>query len=295
MRPLLFSTLLLIACEKTIVLPGNEGPHGGDGVQVTFKTAQRSVVQKLRDLRSCYLRTGVENEIQEWIMSHRGDLISDIQSSQHEWRQNLGGSCARTDLARNSSIQFSYSSCQNVTPEEAFLILVHESVHHFGIESEDFPTEVATEIWQASNANCIPAADEILWLDKNISAWPATAQIQSVEVAANGICFDFTTAQNWPIKDMREFVSTGNYWVISNLEGVWYASTYEWIVPGLRCEDDNASTIADGTKKREFSREDYKWVPKSGELVGFMVSSMARFNETNGVQERSPIFWIRWP
>lgn len=291
---LLFLTaaaLALCGCTKTTV-NANEGPYGGDDAQPTFRSAQKLAVAKLKNLRSCSLPLDTEKNVVDWLTQNSQELAEDIANSPHAWVRDENVPCARTQHSKESKIILSYMNCERISSEDAFKVLVHESVHHMGIAEETFPTQVALDVFDSTEGNCIPEIEKLQFLDKNIGAWPDTARIQGIEVTNENICYDFTSNQVWPeIEAFGNLKTTGNYWVIAYINNTWLASTYEWILPSLRCEEDNAHTIGAGTKQVPFT----SWVPKSGELVGFMVSSVIRMGHSNGVQERSPIFWMRWP
>jgi hypothetical protein len=288
---LIAAAFSLSGCHQTTV-NANEGPYGGDDAQPTFRSAQKLAVAKLKNLRSCALPLDTEKTVADWLIQNSKDLAQDIESSPHTWVRDDNVPCARTSHKKGSTIIFSYTNCERISPEDAFKVLVHESVHHMGITEEAFPTQVALDVFHATDGNCIPETNELQFLEKNIVNWPETAQIKSIEVTNETLCYDFSTNQVWPeIDPFNVWKTTGNYWVIAYINNTWLASTYEWILPALRCEEDNAHTIGAGTKQVPFTN----WVPKSGELVGFMVSSVTRMGHSNGVQERSPIYWMRWP
>ncbi len=285
------AVLLLAGCHQTTT-NANEGPYGGGDAQPTFRSAQKSAVQKLKNLRTCAFPLEADKEVVTWISQNANELALDIQNSPHSWVRDSNVPCARTTHSKGSKIVFSYSNCEKITPQDAFMVLVHESVHHFGFEDEVFPTEVAQVLHQTSDGNCIPQMNEVLSLEKNISSWPDTAAIKALEIKSEGICFDYSSQQVWPeIDPFNAWKTIGNYWIVAYIDGRWLASTYEWILPSLRCEEDNAASIGAGTKQPAFAT----WIPKKGELVGFMISSVVRFGESNGVKERSPIYWMRWP
>lgn len=126
----------------------------------------------------------------------------------------------------------------------------------------------------------------VTWLDPDISRWPETSRITSASIGNPPICIEHTKAGQWPVKDGVE----GNPWIFVNLDGRWYAATYEWLAPGQTCKNINADNIGSHIGRAPLS----SWRPKSGELVGLMVSARARFN-ADTVQERSNIVLVRWP
>jgi hypothetical protein len=127
---------------------------------------------------------------------------------------------------------------------------------------------------------------QVTWIDPDISGWPETSRITSASIGDPPICIQHTKAGRWPVKDGLE----GNPWIIANLNGRWYAATYEWLAPGQVCKGIDAGNIGPHIGRPPLSG----WRPRSGELVGLMVSARARFTPDT-VRERSNVVWMRWP
>ena len=126
----------------------------------------------------------------------------------------------------------------------------------------------------------------VTWLDPNIASWPETSRITSTSIGNPPICIHHTKAGQWPVKDGLE----GNPWVFVNLNGRWYGATYEWLAPGQTCKGIHAGNIGEHIGRSPLSG----WRPRSGEVIGLMVSARARFN-ADTVRERSNIVFVRWP
>jgi hypothetical protein len=126
----------------------------------------------------------------------------------------------------------------------------------------------------------------VTWLDPNVSSWPETSRITSTSIGDPPICINHTKAGQWPVVDGLE----GNPWVFVNLNGRWYAATYEWLSPGQTCKGIHAGNIGEHVGRAPLS----SWRPRSGELIGLMVSARARFR-ADTVSERSNIVFVRWP
>ena len=127
---------------------------------------------------------------------------------------------------------------------------------------------------------------QVTWLHTNVSGWSVTSKITGVRIDDPPVCISHTKAGRWPVKNGVE----GNPWVFANVNGRWYAATYEWLRPGQTCKGVRSSDIGAHTKKHPLT----SWRPRSGELVGFMVSAHARFGRET-VAERSNIVMVRWP
>jgi hypothetical protein len=126
----------------------------------------------------------------------------------------------------------------------------------------------------------------VTWLDPNVSAWPETSQVTEATIGDPPICIRHTKAGRWPVKDGAE----GNPWIFVNLNGQWYAATYEWLAPGQVCKGITRDNIGSHIGRAPLS----SWRPRSGEWVGLMVSARARFR-ADTVQERSNIVMVQWP
>jgi hypothetical protein len=126
----------------------------------------------------------------------------------------------------------------------------------------------------------------VTWLHTNVSRWAETSRITSTSIGNPPICIEHTKAGRWPVKDRLE----GNPWVFVNLNGRWYAATYEWLAPGQTCKGIHAGNIGSHIGVPPLS----SWRPKSGEVIGLMVSARAR-SGGDTVAERSNIVMVRWP
>ena len=142
-----------------------------------------------------------------------------------------------------------------------------------------------------------------------VSRWPATSMIQSVTIrdwTAGGICIEHTKRNSWPGAPSRigHPNLAGNPWIFAMRNGTWYAGTYEWLTPGELCKLDVRECGPNCGHDRP-SRElgphvrvpplDHTWVPQPGDLVGFMVSTMARHGPEGPLRQRSNIVLMRWP
>ena len=127
---------------------------------------------------------------------------------------------------------------------------------------------------------------DVTWLHTDVSDWRQTSTITRVRIDDPPICIDHTKSGRWPVRNGVE----GNPWIFARINGRWYAATYEWLKPGQTCKGISAATIGPHTKQSPMD----SWRPRSGELVGFMVSALARFGQES-VAERSNIVMVRWP
>ena len=140
-----------------------------------------------------------------------------------------------------------------------------------------------------------PAADRrsssidlntVKWLHTNVSGWAETSRITNVSIGNPPICIEHTKAGRWPAKNGLE----GNPWIFVNLNGRWHAATYEWLASGQTCKGIHAGNIGPHIGVPPLA----SWRPRSGELVGLMVSARARAGGDT-VAERSNVVMVRWP
>ena len=133
----------------------------------------------------------------------------------------------------------------------------------------------------------------------NVSAWPETGTLTIVEqdgsAAAGGpMCMSFTDP-GWPDVPFfgdPKFGVFANQWYFANIGGIWYGGAGEWLYRGV-----GSCKAGQGTKSigpdSGFGPPFSTWVPKPGELVGFMVSSVARAG-MRSVDERTNVIVQPW-
>jgi hypothetical protein len=127
----------------------------------------------------------------------------------------------------------------------------------------------------------------VTFLHADVSDWAVTSRITRVSVGAPPICIEHTKAGKWAAGSPA---TDGNPWIFANINGRWYAATYEWLKAGQTCKNISRETLGPHTKKEPIE----SWRPRSGEIVGFMVSRHARDGYRSG-QERSNVVLVRWP
>ena len=134
---------------------------------------------------------------------------------------------------------------------------------------------------------------EVTFLHTNVSSWAQTSTITSVTVGAPPICIRHTKAGKWPTIYTGGGVAVeGNPWVFAKIGGKWYAATWEWVRPGQTCKERGAGdfrTHVNGAAPLT------SWTPKSGERVGFMMSTPARLGAQGPKRERSNVVVVTWP
>jgi hypothetical protein len=137
----------------------------------------------------------------------------------------------------------------------------------------------------------------------NVASWPQSAIIQSVEQDGNAatggaMCIAWTTPFSiWPsvpfLGDETVPVNA-NQWYLANIGGTWYAGAGEWLRSdrGFCKSGQGTQTIGpDGGWAPPMNT----WVPKRGELVGYMITTPARtYPGMKTIDERSDVVLVPW-
>ena len=131
--------------------------------------------------------------------------------------------------------------------------------------------------------------DNVRWLHTNVSNWPITAELRSVTFPGGQICMDYVLSNRWPNITVGAVVNA-NPWIITKVNGTYYAGTWEWLRPGQTCKP---KSVVNGAHVQRAPLNG-RWSPRSGETVGIFVSAPARFGQST-VAERSNIVWVEWP
>lgn len=149
-----------------------------------------------------------------------------------------------------------------------------------------------TEAVEGATVNAGTGADEInanevVWLDADVSGWARTATLRA-GVTAGSVILAYDKAGEWPNTRTRASDGgplIGNCWVIVNQGGTWYGATWDWMRPGQQAKARPALTGRNGHIQ---SAPLNAWRPSSGEQIGLMVSTPGRTGERT-INERSNI------
>lgn len=178
---------------------------------------------------------------------------------------------------------------------------------------EDANRVYTDNYYQYCRHNCSCAATSIKWLHTSeVANWPITSTIDkdSFQIKSNGeICISHSKggegSGKWQTKNNVAQGITGpvqaNVWVIVQICGQYYAAIYEWLKPDQGCHLLDMQTLQNlylhPTKslgKRTNASPLDRWVPVGDDIVGFMVSGLAK-NAVRGSRERSNIQWVHLP
>jgi hypothetical protein len=137
----------------------------------------------------------------------------------------------------------------------------------------------------------------------NVASWAQSAIVQSVEQDGNAgtggaMCIAWTTPFSiWPSVPFlgdNTIPVNANQWYLANINGVWYAGAGEWLRSdrGFCKSGQGTQTIGpDGGWAPPMST----WVPKRGELVGYMITTPARtWPSMKTLDERSDVVLVPW-
>ena len=145
---------------------------------------------------------------------------------------------------------------------------------------------------------------KVVWLNSHdVSNWKEASKISSVDVKQNGqVCIDHTKKGRWPAGNpLGGGALEGNPYIIVKIEGTYYAATYEWLRPGQVCKLGHAGPLSVTYSGEHSIGKHTKKSPlkdlalKGGEVIGFMVSGLARHNTNPNIRERSDIVWYKLP
>jgi hypothetical protein len=134
---------------------------------------------------------------------------------------------------------------------------------------------------------------QVVFLDDDVSGWAQTATLNA-GVSGGTVSLGYDKARVWPTANTRANDGgplNANCWVVVNINGTWYAGTFDWLRTGQTSKAASAVTGANGHIQRAPLNA---WRPSSGETLGFMVSTPARGAERT-INERSNISVVTWP
>ena len=131
--------------------------------------------------------------------------------------------------------------------------------------------------------------DDVVWLHTDVSSWPQTSTLRSVSTTSGSITLNYDKTNSWPAKAVSGVAVNANPWIFVKRGGTWYAATWEWMRPG-QITKNKASVKGDHIKVAPLNT----FVPRQGEIYGFMVSGLARTGSLRNVRERTNVILLRW-
>ncbi|MFQ5744227.1 MAG: PKD domain-containing protein [Acidobacteriota bacterium] len=161
-------------------------------------------------------------------------------------------------------------------------------------EPDGSKTKASREVVVKTKGGGIDELDpkSVIWLDTNITKWSITSTITKVDISSSQICISHTKSGQWPVSTtaLEGASLEGNPWVIAKIGGQWYGATYEWLKPGQTCKGIAGKDFVDQINIPPMS----SWTPKSGDQVGFVVTTIARLGKRTS-DERTQIVLVVWP
>ncbi len=139
-------------------------------------------------------------------------------------------------------------------------------------------TTTTTSLWPAEITGTVK------FLGSDVSSWPVTASLNA-SVSGGRVNLPYSKAKVWPASDGMN----ANPWVFVNLNGQWYAATWEYLRYGQTMKDMRGKSWGGHIKVAPLS----SWEPRAGERIGLMVSGLARGGLSN-VRERSNVCMVTW-
>lgn len=148
--------------NQSYLLGGSGVGNGGDPLRVIFERARGDAAKRVRAFKSCELPADTAAKVIDWLDMHRVELEQDIRNSQHVWLEKPQATCARTLLARDMPITLSFEICRQAEVDQSVAaeLLVHESVHHFGIEDETEADKIAHAVMTRGEGSCRDDSDD---------------------------------------------------------------------------------------------------------------------------------------
>jgi len=133
-------------------------------------------------------------------------------------------------------------------------------------------------------------ADDILsrtmFLDGNPTDFDVNATLSNASVSGHRrVCLEFKKPHY-----TQEGKVDGNPWIFGNINGQWYAATFEWILAGQSGQCWNLEWEGSQPPFVQTERQPLStWRPGDGEQIYFMISSLCRAGCRGGPRGRSNV------
>jgi hypothetical protein len=157
---------------------------------------------------------------------------------------------------------------------------------------EAFRVEVRARAFSPGSGGDDIDATQVNYIHRNIARWDITSTITDITITRSEICIDHTAAGRFPTSILGDIRVEGNTWVFAKFGGQWFGATYDWLRPGQVCKAVTGDEL--GVDQIRRAPMDGNWAPRTGDEIGFAVSTRAR-DEVEAGEERTNIKVIRWP
>ena len=148
---------------------------------------------------------------------------------------------------------------------------------------------------------------EVNWLHTDVSTWEENSRITKVEITPTEVGIYHTASNDgaggiWPVSQSvfppdAEYPNgapiEGNPWIFAFVNGQWHGATFEYLRPGRQVMHVRAWEFGEDQIRRY--PLDTTWMPRSGDRVGFMMSTLARTGLRSPQNYRTQVYMTTWP
>lgn len=129
---------------------GNDGgwtSGGGDPLRFYFTEGREVALEALDGFKNENLTQNVAADARNFLQSNLLALKSEVEKSPFDFTVSAQSTCGLTTFERGAKITFSTENCRSISSnEEAAKMILHESVHHFGVKDESLADAIAIAV-----------------------------------------------------------------------------------------------------------------------------------------------------
>jgi hypothetical protein len=218
------------------------------------------------------------------------------------YRFDISGSASFSSVTVSTTVAEGSGGQTSFVPPPGLAI---NAVQYWRVTAIDPANAISSAPSAPRSFNTVLAIDikkVVILHSADVSNWPVTANLSIVEQdgAPPGLmCMTFTDPgwpdSPWPFSNADpNFGVYANQWYFANIGGVWYGGAGEWMYRGAASCKAGQGTNTIGPDS-SFGPPFSSWSPKPGELVGYMVSTVARDGPVQPtVNQRSNIIVQPW-
>jgi len=147
------------------------------------------------------------------------------------------------------------------------------------------PEPVPSTRTQERSGHGVPfVLSEVVWPRYlNVSKWRETSVLSGVSISENRTNAKHSKSGEWPPYEEGGDSVDSSLWIFVEIQGVWYASTFEYLRPNQYTKGLGYRLIPTWTKQRPINTFDLR----KGDKVQVMASGLARRSNVKNVKERS--------
>jgi hypothetical protein len=154
MKPTLFFSALaiLVLNAASPARAGEWSSGGGDPLETYFEEGRLQAADIVSRLTyTSFPDDAANTQATQWLKKHKDRLAEELREMKFSWKTLSQPKCAWTGYAPFAPVEISFPSCRGTvsSKQEAGKLLIHEAVHHFGVEDHGFATRVAILAYQA--------------------------------------------------------------------------------------------------------------------------------------------------